>query len=134
MNYSPKIKFSKLNKYTKLKINDFLYCFLFILYIHSFIYLLSINLFIIRFSTSIWVFFFHSFIFINNFHLLFLQMCLLSLCVFYQPIFISLTNLYFWALYGVFFLVMIKFRVKIINYTNNTKRIKNRTIFYICLK
>lgn len=29
-------------------------------------------------------------------------MCLLSLCVFYQPIFISLTNLYFWALYGVF--------------------------------
>lgn len=30
-------------------------------------------------------------------------MCLLSLCVFYQPIFISLTNLYFWALYGFFF-------------------------------
>lgn len=108
--------------------------FLFILYIHSFIYLLSIDLFIISFSTSIWGFFFHSFIFINNFHLLFLQMCLLSLCVFYQPIFISLTNLYFWALYGYFFLVMIKFRVKIINYTNNTKRIKNRTIFYICLK
>lgn len=30
-------------------------------------------------------------------------MCLLSLCVFYQPFFISLTNLYFWALYGGFF-------------------------------
>lgn len=78
--------------------------YLFYIFIHlSTVYLLSINLFIISFSTSIWVFFFHSFIFINNFHLLFLQMCLLSLCVFYQPIFISLTNLYFWALYGFFF-------------------------------
>lgn len=107
--------------------------YLFYIFIHLSIYYLLIYLLYIFLQVS-GVFFFHSFIFINNFHLLFLQMCLLSLCVFYQPIFISLTNLYFWALYGYFFLVMIKFRVKIINYTNNTKRIKNRTIFYICLK
>lgn len=76
--------------------------YLFYIFIHLSIYYLLIYLLYVFLQVS-GGFFFHSFIFINNFHLLFLQMCLLSLCVFYQPIFISLTNLYFWALYGVFF-------------------------------
>lgn len=76
--------------------------YLFYIFIHLSIYYLLIYLLYVFLQVS-GVFFFHSFIFINNFHLLFLQMCLLSLCVFYQPFFISLTNLYFWALYGGFF-------------------------------